>query len=449
VGSRAATVQVSAQVNGDALSHAVTVNVNADQRRLLASEWGVAFSTSPLGTTVSRTVTVRENFGGPVGWTASSDAAWLQVTAGGNTSSGASSLVLTADPTKAPLEATSLARVTIHSATPGVEDAVIRVGLWRSATGLSTIKSLNAPYYQVVADKVRPYVYGRSISGVDVLNAHTGQKVGSLSGVTGSWMPMSVSADGSRLYVLNQNTIVVVNLDTLAQVETWTLVKPMSISGPVLLAIEAARVNGVDVVLLNDGQAYARGRSLGKGFAFGLGGPMTVSADGRNLLDVSMRYALDFSEMSGGMLFVSPLNNANSRSTSHLLDVTLAGDGHHAYAAGGGGVTAPDNTFLGYHCAAFDAQTSEFYGLLLAVAYPNNVEVTRDGRVMCGVQQANGAFDFRLYTAAGVLIKSYKVAQLYNGELRDQQLVASADGFMVTAVTNDGYISFVPIGPGP
>jgi hypothetical protein len=94
-------VQVSAQVNGDALSHAVTVNVNADQRRLLASEWGVAFSTSPLGTTVSRTVTVRENFGGPVGWTASSDAAWLQVTAGGNTSSGASSLVLTADPTKA------------------------------------------------------------------------------------------------------------------------------------------------------------------------------------------------------------------------------------------------------------------------------------------------------------------------------------------------------------
>lgn len=449
VGSRSATVMVSAQVNGDALRQAVTVNVNADQRRLVASEWGVAFTSSPLGTSLSRTVSVRANFGDPVAWTASSDAGWLQVTAAGKATTVGSSLVLTADPAKAPLEATSLAKVTLHSATPGVEDAVIRVGLWRSASGLSSIKSVNLPYFQVVADKIRPYVYARSSSGVDVLNVHTGQKVGSLSGVNDSWMPMSVSADGSRLYALNQNNIVVADLDTWAQVETWTLAKPLSISGPVSPAIEAVRVNGVDVVLLNDGQAYARGRSLGKGFAFGLGGPMTVSADGGNLMDVSMRYALDFSEMSGGMLFVLPLNSANSQSRGNQRDVALAGDGHHAYAAAGGGVIPDSSGVARYHCASFDAQTGVFSGLLLAEAYPNNVEVTRDGRVMCGIQQANGAFDFRLYTADGVLIKSYKVAVAYNGALKDRQLVASADGFLVTALTDDGYISFVPIGPGP
>ena len=46
-GSTSATVAMTATVNGEAVTLPLTVNLNADQRRLLSSEWGVAFASSP------------------------------------------------------------------------------------------------------------------------------------------------------------------------------------------------------------------------------------------------------------------------------------------------------------------------------------------------------------------------------------------------------------------
>jgi hypothetical protein len=445
VGSKSATVTVSAKVNGDALTLPLTVNVNADQRRLLASEWGVAFSSSPTGTTLSRTISVRQNFGEAVDWTASSDAAWLRVDGGGNTATSSSDLVLTADPALVPLETVSYAKVTVRTASPGVDEAVIRVALWRSATGLTSIKKVNATYYQVIADKIRPYVYASSGGGIDVFNVYTGQKIGGLGGVTNTSV-MSVSADGSRLYAVSAGGIAVVDLDSMTKIDTWAMVRPLvspNWTGNELLAIQSPRVNGVDGVLLNDGQAYARGRNVNKSMSFGFWGPMVTSLDGRYLYDGSARYELDFSEMSGGMLFISMLNYANSQSAANLRDIAVADDGQHAYAAAGGGV----NGFYGYQCSSYNPTIGVFVGVLQVEGYPNNVEVTRDGRVLCGVDSANNPYDFRLYTADGVLLKSYKVGVLYNASLRAQQLVVTADGFTATALTNDGYLSFVPIGP--
>jgi hypothetical protein len=148
------------------------------------------------------------------------------------------------------------------------------------------------------------------------------------------------------------------------------------------------------------------------------------------------------------MLFVAMQNYVSTGTAANLRDIAVASDGHHGYAAAGGGVTDPTGYgYTRYNCAAFDPVTSVSHGSLVADAYPTNVEVTRDGRVLCGISQPNGPFDFRLYTADGTLIKSYKVATTYNAELRDSQLVATADGFMVTALTDDGYIAFIPIGP--
>ncbi len=445
-GSKSATVMVSSQVNGDLLKLPLTVNVNADQRRLLPSEWGVALSSSPNGTTLSRTIAIRQNFGDNLDWTASSDTAWLRVNGSGSTGSGASNLVMTADPSLVPVETVSYAKVTVRTDSPGVDPTVIRVAIWRSATGLTTIKKLRTTYNQVVADKIRPFVYARSDTGVDVFNVYTGQRISGVSGVTGSWLPMSVSPDGSRLYALNVNNIEVFDLDSLSKVATWPLVRPMNIAGPVLLAIQSPRVNGVDVVLLNDGQAYIRGLNVAKDLPFVWDGPLVTSLDGNFLYDGSGRYSLDFSEMSGGVLFFKRLNDAYSHTGPNLMDIAVAEDGHHGYAAAGAGVY--ENTiFLGYHCSAYDPTSSEFKGLLYADAYPNNVEITRDGRVLCGVTTGSGAFDFRLYTSDGTLVRSFRVSEGRLSGLRSGQLVATSDGFAVTAITEDGFLAFVPIGP--
>ncbi|MEN9544215.1 MAG: hypothetical protein RLZZ598_1048, partial [Pseudomonadota bacterium] len=137
-GSRTATLTLSATVNGDSAVLPLTMNLNADQRRLLASEWGVGLASTPTGNRLGRTLTISDNFAGTLNWTASSDAAWLAATASGNTT-GSGNLVLNADASTLPAEALSVASVTVTSTTAGVEPAVIRVGLWKSASGLATV----------------------------------------------------------------------------------------------------------------------------------------------------------------------------------------------------------------------------------------------------------------------------------------------------------------------
>ena len=45
----------------------LTLNLNADQRRLLVSQWGVGLASTPTGTVLTRTVTVSDNYGGTLG----------------------------------------------------------------------------------------------------------------------------------------------------------------------------------------------------------------------------------------------------------------------------------------------------------------------------------------------------------------------------------------------
>ncbi|MEY4765412.1 MAG: hypothetical protein RI907_2085 [Pseudomonadota bacterium] len=73
-GSKTAVVSMRARVNGDYVSATRTVNINADQRRLLASEWAIALADSAAGRVLTRTVQIRDGFGGALDWQATSDA---------------------------------------------------------------------------------------------------------------------------------------------------------------------------------------------------------------------------------------------------------------------------------------------------------------------------------------------------------------------------------------
>jgi len=444
-GSTSATVSMSSNINGDTVTLPITVNMNADQHRLLPSEWGVAMASSPTGTTLTHTVSISDNFGGTQNWSASSDVAWLSVTTNGDT--GASpNLVLTANPTTLPNETVSYAKVTVSAATAGIDPFVIRVALWKSATGLAAITSLPQQYTNIIADTIRPYVYvNNGGTTIDVFNAYTAQKITTVANAGAALGQMSVSPDGQRLYALDTaaKSMAVVDLTTLTKTTSWALVNAVGQNSSVL----AFRPNGVDVVLVGDGTAYVGGNSIGGGHVSG--DLLLTTADGKYVFDGlgGRRLSADYSAMSGGALFTPFVNYLNLYSGGNHQDTAINKTGTRVYTASGGG-TFGDTGFMGYKCAAIDVASGTLIGALPGgEAYPNNVEVTADGRVICGIDGVYEPYDIWVHSPNNALLQGYKFAGYAKG-LLPRQMVVTPDGLVVVGLTNDPLIAFVPIG-GP
>lgn len=440
VGSSSATVTVSATVNGDTVTLPITANLNLDQRRLLPSRWAVGLASTPLGTRLTGTLSVADNFGGTLAWTASSDSAWLSATASGSTGTG-STLTLTADPASLPDGVVSLARVTIATTTPGVESAVVRVALWKNATAPSGISTLAQNYAQIAADRLRPLVYAHDGgSSIHVYNAYSGAQVGTIASVAAAMGAMTVSPDGSYLYVADttNRSLAVVDLDTQSKVDDWTLDEAAD-AGTSLLAI---RPNGVEVVLVGHGRAYSAGRSLG---STGISGSLTASDDGRKVYTQDRglspasvtAYDIDYSAISGGVLMVTQRASGWSiNGSSNGRDIAVRGDGGTLYTATG----AP------YVCTRVDPTDLSYVGSLPGGdAYPNNVEVASDGRVICGISGWYSIADFWVHSSAGAELAHYRVSG-YAKALKDGQMVVTPDGMVVVVLTDDPVIGFVPIG---
>jgi len=436
-GSTTATVHVSASVNADTVGDDLLVNLNADQRRLLVSEWGVGLASTPNGAALSRTVQVSDNFGATLAWTATSDSPWLSVTGSGNTG-GSASLTLTANPASLPAAAVSYANVTVSSATAGVDPAVIRVALWKDTNTAPATTKLPLNYANLTADKLRPYVYANAGGAdIDIYNAYTAQKVATIHGIGAALGQMSVAPDGARLYALDTaaRSMAVVDLTTLTAT-TWVLDNAVNSATSVL----AIRPNGVEVVLVGDGTAYTAGRSLGP---TRLPDARAATSDGRYVFSLGARYGVDYSAMSGGILFVGFLNGLDSDSGGNLREVAVNKQGTRSYEASGGGMNVPGR----YRCAVTDAVTGTLIGALPGGdAYPNNVEVTNDGRAICGISGWYSTYDFWVHSPDGALLQGHKIAG-YAKAMKDGQMVVTPDGLVVVALTDDPEIAFVPIGP--
>lgn len=440
-GSVAHTVTLAAQVNGDTVTLPVTVNLNADQRKLLVSEWGVALTSTPSASTLTRTLQVSDNFGADLAWTAASDSAWLTVTASG-TAGTASSITLSADPAALPSDTMSYATVTVSSSAVAVNSATIKVALWKAASGLASTTTLSLDYSHITADRIRPYIYANNGgSAVDIYHAYSAQKIGTVSSVGVALGEMTVSPDGSNLYVLDtaSQAMSVVDLATATKVDTWALNNAVTQFTSAL----AIRPNGVEVVLVGDGTAYTAGRSLG---STGIAGSLTASADGRKAfaqnigLSPATVYAfdVDYSAISGGVLMVSARATASFiNNASNGRDIAVSSDGSQLYTASG----AP------YRCSSVDPTNLSFIGSLPGGdVYPNNVEVTRDGRPICGISGWYASSDFWVHAADGTLLQGYKIAG-YAKKMKTGQMVVTPDGFVVVALTDDPLLAFVPIGP--
>jgi Viral BACON domain len=428
-GTSSGAATITARVNADEVTLPVTLKLNVDQRRLLASEWGVAFATTPTGTTLNRTLKISDNFGGALAWTATSDSAWLTATSSGTTGPS-SSIALSADASALPSGTMSYANITVSTNVAGVESATIQVGLWKDAIGLTAITKLPLDYSNIVADKIRPFVYATNGgTSVDVFHAYSAQKVGSFPNLGASLRGMAVSPDGGLLYVLDTANLktVAVNLKTGAKSHDWFI--SSGVDGNTSLV--ATRPNGVEVVLLGDGTAYTKlGRSLGGTRLFG---PLVATLDGTKVFTGGGAFRLDYSAVSGGVLMTNLVGVAGGGDR----DVAVSPDASRVYLAAG----------FPYKCSVADANSLTSIGSLPGgEAYPNNVEVTSDGRAICGIFGWYAAADFWVHSANGVLLQNHKVAG-YAKAMKDRQMVVSPDGFVVVALTDDPLIAFVPIGP--
>ncbi|MCK9688425.1 YncE family protein [Scleromatobacter humisilvae] len=447
-GSTSAVVTYSAAVNGDTVTAPVTVNLNLDQRRLLPSTWGIGLASSPTGTVLTRTITMRDNFGGNIAWTASSDSAWLSATAAGATGASQASLVLTADPSALPDGATSLAVVTVSSPVAGVAPAKIRVGLWKDPSGLASTTMIGGVSVKaMVADRVRPLVYVvDGSSTVSIYNAYTARLVGTVPNVGQYLTDLAASPDGSRLFVLDflAASVKAINLDTLAVTDTWPVTGYLG--HPSSLA--AIRPNGVDVLLVNDGmyqgKAYVEGRFVGDVSPIGqvgILGRMTATDDGNHVYatpgyspSLTMPTNVDYSAVSGGTILWS---QAGPYSVDFKGALAVTGDGSALYASGNIGCEKLSPVDL-----------SPIAQLPGAVVGASSIATTWDGRVACAFAafsyMATGP-DIILYSASGTTLGSYyNIANITGNGVG--AVMFSPDGLLMIAASADHNLGFIPIG---
>ncbi|NHQ87868.1 hypothetical protein HA050_17300 [Iodobacter sp. HSC-16F04] len=329
----------------------------------------------------------------------------------------------------------------------GVDPALIKVAIWKDSAGAVAMNKLPINYSTIIADKIRPYIYAHNGgTSIDVYHAFTAKKIFTINNVAANVAGMAVSPDGSRLFVLDtaNPALAVIDLSTMKLSATWSTKGANSSTMPLL----AMRSNDVDFVLLGNGMALRDGLSLGRtGMSAGYysqAGAMSAMADGSAVYiqDSGMSpassavYHITYSAIGGGMLMVKPGSRSSGLGGSNGKDIAISLDGTRLYLASG----------YPYQCTVADLYTMSKTGSLPGGdAYPNNVEVSNDGRVICGIFGWYSKADFWVYSANGAQLASYKIAG-YGRALQDRQLVMTPDGLIVAALTDDPLLAFVAIG---
>lgn len=440
VGTSTAIVNATVSVNGDTVARPVTLTLNKDQRKVLASEVGVALVSTPQWSRLQRTLTVGDNFGTLGNWSARSDKSWLSVRTSGN------QLVLAADPASLPQDAVSYATVTLSTTTVGATaPEPVRVALWKGSAAPSALRKLALRYSRIVADPVRPFVYVHNGgTTIDVYNVYTRAMVATSAALGAALGDMAAGPNGDSLYVTDtaSRTLVKVSLPGLEKSAAWPLPNAVDDNTHVL----AIRPNGVELVLLSDGTALAAadGRLLGKSGPSG--GVLAAPANGKTVFYQDQGYSpaslggysVDYSAMGGGTLFsANTLGAAWNSAGSNGTDIAASPDGTRVYGASG----AP------YRCSVYQASDLSLVGSLPGGdAYPNNVEVGSDGRVYCGISGLYSEADVWVHGADGTLLKQFKFAG-YARALLARQMVVSGDGMILVGLTDDPAMAIVPVGP--
>ena len=441
-GVTSAQASASARVNGDTISTPITYIINKDVHKLLPAETAVAFVSTPGWTRLTRTISVSDNFGSFAGMSATSDANWLVV--------GVSSdkLTLAADPSQLLNDTVSTATITITPSDPDtVAPEPIRVALWKGSVSPTAASKATLPYTNVVSDPARPYAYLHNGGAyIDVYNVYTGLKEASITGFSAALGDMAVTPNGDELYVVDINNARITTVDLKTRLIRSQL--PLAVAGTKATRIKLIRPNGVGLMVLSDGQAYLASNNIRlNNLPLSSGGTLAVSSDGKRLVQqdegnasvLHTTVSLDYAALNGGTLFAAKVPAASHTSPGTLgQDLWVSSDGSHVYSAAG----TPKS------CTIMNASDLGIQGYMaIGDATPNNIEVALDGRIFCGGAAKASSNDIFMYDSAGAkILQQYKLSTT-GKQLLARQMVLSGDGWVLVAITEDGEVTFLPIGP--
>ena len=387
--------------------------VNA--HRFIVSEDGVAFSSVPDFSRLTRTIRVTDVSGAGAPWLAASDQPWLAVTP---TGTAGGDLVLTADPTGLATDALYEANVIVASADGAVENVeTVRIGLWVGGTAPVT-QIIDLSLVEVAADPVRPLVYVHGGGGtIGIYNVYTGASEGSITGLPSSLGGMAVASDGSTLWVADRTAyqVVPVRLSDRTVGTPWSLATLNTYP-----RLAYARTDGFPLLVATDGAVHAAddGRVLASFGSFIDSSLVAATSRDGHTACIQSCGSLRYTVLDGGTVAMTPLAG-----TSGTVDVALVADGSEVLRATPGV----------YDCPVSSTTTGAELLQLGGQPYPNNVEVGSDGRLYCGAAHVIGTEDVWVYDAAGNAIGTRHLAG-YLQDLLDHELVISGDGYRIVGL---------------
>lgn len=453
-GTYTGQIHLQTTVNGLLLTQTIPVTLNLDTNRLVVNAAGVAFSSFPSRSVLTRTLNVANTWGVTgVHWQAQSDQTWLTATATGTTGAP---LVLTANPSGL-VPGQYTAHVTVTSPDAGVSNQeTVRVGLTVGSTDPAALIKLPSVSALVsIANPVEPVIYvtsGMVAAPVYVYDVNTGALINTFAGAFNQVGALAISDDGQTLYVADNGGT------------EWYIRKLDASSGVALSSYPLPNATDLPGAIGSPQLAYARpdahplllspwsGDAIDletksdypidiisgtKGVARPL---LTVSADQTMLYAISTglspaqvgAYNLVYSGLpSVGLIVTQPaFNSGASTPLSNGQDIAVSPDGKRLYTASG----AP------YVFEVFNSTTLAIQSSLAGDPYPNNIRTSWNGLVAAGSSSPlDAAGDIWIYDSSGNLVTRMSSDDVTSSTtfhaLAQRSLLFSGDGARLASMS--------------
>jgi hypothetical protein len=363
-GSFQGVAQFDYVVKGQTFHTTVPIAANFESQRLFPSYDGVAFSSFPSRSVLSRTLTVGHSQGiAGVAWTAASDSPWLQISK--NAGVTGDSLVVTANKTGLITDHLYTGNITLSSTDPNIERTeTIRASLWVGSANPTNLSVPIANPYSMVANPVEPWIYvdggGTSVS---VYNVFTGALVATFNNVATAATVMAVSSDGKLLFITDMaaNQTVAIDASTGAQKAIYipSNFNPGFTQVPYTYGMAYGRPNGHallwtvfnEPILVETGAHVPPIPFLGSG----IGPSKSISPDGKYLIrrnpdttDSNALYSQTqrYTALNGEAVLVDNASFHATQFDSSILNLCLTNPSEHLFAATVHGfeVVTPDAT---------------------------------------------------------------------------------------------------------
>ena len=453
-GTHNGSITFTALVNGVTVNRSLPIDLRLDAHKVLVSDVGVALTSTPSLSKLTRTLRVRSNRGATINWSANSDQAWLSATSSGVT---AGDLVLTANPSGLAADTLHHANVVITSNDASVTNSeTVRIGLWVGSTTPTATTLLQGAYAPRAVDPIRPYVYRHGASNsIIVSNIYTGGVVTTILTPAGTQLgEVVVANDGSRLFVADNasSTIIPIDLPSFSVGTGWA--NGTSSWAP----LEYVRSNGVGLLISGNGRFLdpTAGTAYSTTFTpestYGVD-RVRASRDGNlfchqnvNLVPYTVRCrGLYLASDTPGQVQLGPVKTGLGESGTQITgsDFAVNRNGTRVYVPSRNCCSFGQGEFRVFDATTLSA-TMPVVQTLNYSGNPNNAEVDFDGRIFLGSDLYGTATDVWVHDSNGSFLASYELSAPYSG-LIESSLMISGDG--LRAITNSDRGLITTIGP--